>query len=434
MDLGKKNRQIANAYYNLGLTKARQRDLSGAVHALKKSLQFDKFQTDARNLLGLIYNEIGEVGAALTQWIISLNLQEEHNLAEEYLTRLQAARGYLEVADQAARKYNQALAYAQNENEDLASLMLMRMLAEVPNFVKAQELLALLYIHKEEYTKAGRCLYQALKVDPYNPNALRYMTLVKRNTGKAEVERRKLKNAFSHRQMQDDDIIIPPTYKENTGWQSIMNIMAGLALGAAVIFFLVLPASREQLNSRHNEEMRQQLEIMKQKSIEIDGLKLQLESAKEKQDAAENSLSALIADSGSVTSQYQKLVKLLQAYRDEDMQTAALLYVELDFSVLNDGELNEIVASLQADMDANGPQILEQMGDDAVTQGDYGKAAEYFQKSLQLKPENPGVIFKLANAYQAQGDTDTANQHYGDIIMNYPDSEYAELAKEQRGY
>ena len=83
MDLGKKNRQIANAYYNLGLTKARQRDLSGAVHALKKSLQFDKFQTDARNLLGLIYNEIGEVGAALTQWIISLNLQEEHNLAEE---------------------------------------------------------------------------------------------------------------------------------------------------------------------------------------------------------------------------------------------------------------------------------------------------------------------------------------------------------------
>ena len=26
---------------------------------------------------GLIYNEIGEVGAALTQWVISLNLQEQ---------------------------------------------------------------------------------------------------------------------------------------------------------------------------------------------------------------------------------------------------------------------------------------------------------------------------------------------------------------------
>lgn len=31
--------------------------------------------------------------------------------------------------------------------------------------------------------------------------------------------------------MQDDDIIIPPSYKENTGWQSVMNILVGLILG-----------------------------------------------------------------------------------------------------------------------------------------------------------------------------------------------------------
>lgn len=434
MDFVTKNRQIANAYYNLGLEKARQRDLSGAVRALKKSLQFYKYQTDARNLLGLIYNETGEVGAALTQWIISLNLQEEQNLAEEYLNRLQSAHGYLEIADQAARKYNQALAYAQNENEDLASLILMRMLAEMPNFVKAQELLALLFIHKEEYTKAGKCLYHALTVDPYNPRVLRYMSFVKHNTGKAEIERRKLKNAFSHRQMQDDDIIIPPTYKENTGWQSILNIIAGLALGAAVIFFLVLPASREQLNRIHNEEMREQLEIINQKSIEIDSMKLQMQSAKEKQSEAEHSLSAMLADSGSVTAQYQNLAKLLQAYRDDDMQTAVLLYVDLDLSVLKDGQLNTIVASVQEDMQARGPQILEQMGDAAVTQGAYEKAAGYFEKSLRIKEDAPGVILKLANAYKSQGKEDTANEYYGDIIMNYPNSAYVEQAKQQRGY
>ena len=68
------------------------------------------------------------------------------------------------------------------------------------------------------------------------------MSIVKTNTGRAEIEKRKLKNAFSHRQMQDDDIIIPPSYKENTGWQSILNILVGLVLGAMVIFFLVMPA------------------------------------------------------------------------------------------------------------------------------------------------------------------------------------------------
>ena len=85
-------------------------------------------------------------------------------------------------------------------------------------------------------SKAGRCLYQALKIDRYNPWVLHYMDIAKHNTGKADVEKRKLQNAFSHRKLQDDDIIMPPSYKENTGWQSVLNILVGLVLGAMVIF------------------------------------------------------------------------------------------------------------------------------------------------------------------------------------------------------
>ena len=129
MDTQKRNRRIADAYYNLGLERAGQRDLTGAAMALKKSLRFDKYQTDARNLLGLIYNETGEVGSALTQWVISLNLQEKNNLAEEYLRRVHEDKGYLELADQSAKKFNQALGHAVNNNEDLAVLMLSRMLS-----------------------------------------------------------------------------------------------------------------------------------------------------------------------------------------------------------------------------------------------------------------------------------------------------------------
>lgn len=435
METGKKNRQIANAYYNMGLAKANQRDLTGAIAALKRSLRFDKYQTDARNLLGLIYNEIGEVGAALTQWVISLNLQESDNLAGEYLHRVHAAKGYLEVADQAAKKYNQALVYAQNENEDLAVLLLMRMLEELPNYVKAQELLALLYIHHEDYIKAGRCLYQVLKVDRYNPTAQRYMAVAKQNTGKADVEKRKLKNAFSHRQMQDDDIIIPPSYKENTGWQSILNILAGLVLGAMVIFFLVMPASKEALNNRHNQEMRETLELLNQKNLDIDDLNRQIEEAKTAQEDAEGRLSVLVNDNGGVISQYQNLVRILQAYRDEDLRNAALLYVDTDMTVLNDGVLNSTVAWIQEDMSTNGARILMQMGDEAMNQENgAAQAAEYYLKSLQIQPQNTEVIYKTGLAYQALNDTDTANQYFGDIIMNYPNSEYADDAKTQRGY
>lgn len=71
---------------------------------------------------------------------------------------------------------------------------------------------------------------------------------------------------FRHRQMQDDDIIMPPSYKENTGWQSVLNILVGLVLGAMVIFFLVMPANTEALNAKHNQELKDTLEELNQKN------------------------------------------------------------------------------------------------------------------------------------------------------------------------
>lgn len=434
MDNRKRNHQIANAYYNLGLRKARQRDLSGAAKALKTSLRYDKFQTDARNLLGLIYNEIGEVGSALTQWVISLNLQETGNLAEEYLRKVHGARGYLEVADQAAKKFNQALVYAQNDNEDLAVLLLMRMLDEFPNYVKAQELLALLYIHHEDYTKAGRCLYHAMKVDHFNPTVQRYMNVAKSHTGRAEIEKRKLKNAFSHRQMQDDDIILPPSYQENTGWQSILNILVGLGLGAMVIFFLVMPASTEALNVKHNQELEKQLEQLNQKNIEIDSLTRQVETAQAAQQNAESSLATLQNDSGGVLTQYQNLARMLQAYRDDDIKGVAQIYVGTDVNVLNDGGLGDIVSTIQQDMSARGYILLADMGDNAVNDGNPQQAIDYYQKSLLIKGDNPEVIYKIGLAYETLGDTDNANAFFGNVIMNYPNSDYVDEAKTHRGY
>ncbi|MBR6358614.1 MAG: hypothetical protein IKS11_03105, partial [Lachnospiraceae bacterium] len=51
-------RRISNRLYNEGLEMARVRDLTGAADRLKKSLEFNKENIDARNLLGLVYYEM----------------------------------------------------------------------------------------------------------------------------------------------------------------------------------------------------------------------------------------------------------------------------------------------------------------------------------------------------------------------------------------
>ena len=63
----KKVDYLSKLYYNQGLEKASIRDLSGAISCLKQSLAYDKRNIRARNLLGLVYFETGEVVAALSE-------------------------------------------------------------------------------------------------------------------------------------------------------------------------------------------------------------------------------------------------------------------------------------------------------------------------------------------------------------------------------
>ena len=52
-----------------------------------------------------------------------------------------------------------------------------------------------------------------LQIDRSNQKALWYMSIVKEKTGRAEVERQRMDNAFSHTKLEDDNIILPPTYR-----------------------------------------------------------------------------------------------------------------------------------------------------------------------------------------------------------------------------
>ena len=434
MDYVRRNHQIANSYYNLGLEKAQIRDLSGAAECLKKSLHFNKFQTDARNLLGLIYYEMGEVADAIVQWVISLNLQPEDNRCDYYLDEIQRKPGRLEVASQTVKKYNQALWYAQTDAYDLAILQLVSAVEENDHYVKAQLLLALLYISQENYTRAGKALRRVLQIDRSNRKALWYMSIVKENTGRAEVERQQMDNAFSHTRLEDDNIILPPTYRESTGGQVVLNIFIGVVLGVAAFMTLVMPSIAERPNTEYNQELISYSEQLSQSNIRIDELERQLAQAEGERDSAAASLNSVVSDSGGTISQYASLARILQAYRDDDFRTAAQIYAGMNTALITDQNLQPILEEIQTDMTERGWQVLDELGDAAVGSGDYAGAITYYDASLRLNGANPGVMYDKAAALQAQGQTEEADDLFDQIIENYPDTDFAAMSREQRGY
>ena len=140
----------SNSCYNLGLELAQVRDLSGAIPYLQQSLKWNKNNIQARNLLGLIYCEIGEMEGALEEWTISASYQSKDNPAVGYLNVIAARQSRVDNINQVIRKYNQAIYYAKDDSDDLAVLQAKQVISRNPKHLKAHLLLALLYMKKKE--------------------------------------------------------------------------------------------------------------------------------------------------------------------------------------------------------------------------------------------------------------------------------------------
>lgn len=425
--------RIANSYYNLGLERARLRDLTGAAELLKKSLKYDKYQKDARNLLGLIFFECGEVADALVQWVISMNLTPENNDADYFLGEVQRKPSILRTCSENVRKYNQALDYAQNNNEDLAILQLNRVIEQNPKFVKAHILLALLYMNKQEFVKAGRSLYKVLKIDRNNPKALVLMDEVKQQTGRAEIEQNRLKNAFSHRRMQDDDVVIPQEVRQLSPWQVVINILVGVAMGVAAFYLLVLPAHTRALNSENNQELIRYTEKLDTLNRDYDALQQQFDELTTQNNEVQAKLAEFENQNASFINQYQTLNQIIAAYSSGDITTAATLYAQLDQSAITEQSMIDLLNQVKSYMEGTGYQVLTKLGTDAWNAGNRDQAVSYYEKSLTLK-QDPETMYLLGRLYQGMGKTTEANALFDRIVGEHADSPYAARAQQARGY
>lgn len=249
--------RLSNAYYNEGLEKAKVRDLSGAIVSLRQSLKINKRNTDARNLLGLVYFEMGEVIDALSQWIISRSFQSQDNLADDYIEAVQKNPARLETINTTIRKYNQSLVYCGQGSYDLAIIQLKKVLSINMNLLKGHQLLALLYMKNRNYGKARAELKRVLAIDSTNTKALLYMKELDAVAGKPsskEPENKSKNKAMSVNKdsiaytVGNETIIQPAGVRDNFGLHSVINVLIGLAIGAAVMWFLVFPAQQKMTN------------------------------------------------------------------------------------------------------------------------------------------------------------------------------------------
>ncbi|MBP5309927.1 MAG: tetratricopeptide repeat protein [Lachnospiraceae bacterium] len=428
----KKIMSSANLFYNEGLDRAGVRDLTGAITSLRQCLKMNKNHVDARNLLGLVYFEMGEYVAALSEWVISKNLRPNKNIADDYLNMMQSNPSRLDTINQTIKKYNQALSYCYQGSYDLAIIQLKKVVSLNPKHVQGRQLLALLYLNNEQWEDARKELERCRKIDVNNTTTLRYLkeadaVLDIEEDFNAPPKKKISKETVTYRR-GNETIIQPVGGKETKLSSTIVNIVVGIAIGIAVACLLILPARISAAGEESDLKIKEIGEQLDEKNSTINALEQDKNSLTAKVDKLENELATYTGEGGAISSM-DNLLNAAMAYlsNPEDTTTVAsyLDLIDEGFVDTSTETFREVYGMLRSRIGSTVGGTYFEEGMRAYQNEQFDEAIENLSKAYAYDSSNVDALYNLANAYRKTGDNVNAISNYQTLVDNFPDTELA---------
>ena len=433
-DVGRYKRimSTANLYYNEALEKAGVRDLSGAIESLRQCLKLNKNHVEARNLLGLVYFEMGEAVAAMSEWVISKNLRPSKNIADDYLDMMQNDPSTLESISQTIKKYNQALTYCYQGSLDLAVIQLKKVISLNPKFVQAHQLLALLYINAEKWSEAKRELEKCRRVDVNNTMTLRYLhevdvMLEAESEGGLSGGRKKNADSVKYRH-GNETIIQPLNAHESKGMTTLLNIVVGIVIGVAAACFLILPAQVQNAKQGIDAELKAVNEEMDVKTATIAELEQNIKVLTAEKEKLKSELLGYTGEDGKLSA-VDNLLNAADIYMKtpEDTSAVAEHLDMIDETIVDTAGVafESVYNHLRMQVGTSVGKSYYDTGMEAYQNESYEDAIEYLTRAFSYDSTNGEALYNLGNAYRKSGDDANAIAVYQQVIELFPNTEKA---------
>jgi len=419
--------ELSNRMYNKGLAEAKSGNLTFAIESLSKSVSYNRNNSAARNLLGLVYYEYGRVADACRHWVISASMLRKDNPAQKYLGIIQDNPEEFEKYSEAIEKYNSALAYIKQMNEDMAVIQLKRAIELNPKFIDALNLTALCSLIQKDKDQATQAVERVLLMDISNPAALTYYKNLYPGRGRYNVVKRDPRAPAAGTKPTTSSFIFAPPKKTFNIFHLVTVILfvAGVVCTAAFFFIAVIPPMVADSKSEA-ESLSRQLAVLeaeteqklKEKDTEINDILAQNELAASERD----NLTAELLRQDKVN----KVNTADALMREERYEEAAEYLYRLDVSDLNretqDLYDNMITVSVYPIV----VNDLYERGVESFEAEDYDEAKQLLEKALRFAEDSTlaksDIIYYLGRTAQSAGETDTATAYYTDILDNYPDA------------
>ena len=354
--------------------------------------------------------------------MISKSYKPKDNLASKYLDEIQKNPAKLDSVNQTIKKYNQALMYCQQNSRDLAIIQLKKVLSLNPKLVSGHQLLALLYIQDGKYEQAKKSLRNAGKIDANNKLTLRYLKEVNASL-KEQTPNKKQKNEELISYQSGNETIIQPKYlKDTSAVGTIINMVIGIAIGAAIIFFLVVPGVKRAAVNDAKSQVLEANDTISSKNQTIASLESQVDELTAKVSEAQESEES---SAGKVSS-YEQLLTAYEAYTQNDIEAAGNALENVNADYLSNSA-KTIYDTVNAQVNAEYLKTMYKQGAAAYQARKYTEAIDALKKVADLDEtyENGNAIYYLAQSYRKNEDMENARIYYQKMVDLYPNTERA---------
>lgn len=428
----KKIVKISNSYYNVALKKASIRDLTGAVDYLKRSIHTYKKNITARNLLGLIFFEMGDVVEALSEWVLSKNIDPLNNPADRYISAVQKDQAGLEIINQTIKKYNIALSYAEQGSDDLAMIQLKKVLNTNQKFMRGHQLLALLFIKNKDYENARKALKKSLRIDATNTLSLTYLREVEDEIKDKEEaasgifkKKRSKKNDEDRKSLNGNDVIIPTGYKDtNQGAATIIYIIIGILIGAAMVFFIVTPAKNKTAKAEYEKTIIELEESVADLTTQNTDLTNQVSTLTEENSQYEQK----VALDTSMQTAYDALLAAQNYFKNNDYLNGAAEIVKITSTEGMTETFMAIYNQIYTPMSTYASNYNYNTGMNQLNSKNYDAAIQSLSNAFLYNPGNANALLNLAVAYNEKGDLDNATKYFNQVIELFPNTSQSSQA------
>ena len=338
--------------------------------------------------------------------------EAEENIYGKELEEIKKNKTELYKANQMIKKYNQALNYAKQGNDDLAMLQLKNVVAAIPNFVDAYLLMALLSIKGENYDNARTFLDTILKIDPNNESAVEYgkefetkvveeepQTTEPEKKDKKKKEKKKVVSQPEEPKKKKNPFNISSIQENEAGKSPMFYMVTGIVIGVIVAAVLIYPTVRASFSHKNSTQVEDYKEQILAKDTQLKASEKKVKEAKAAQKKAEDELDEYIGTSKK-DGVYDLLLSALQKYSDRDYTGSADALLDIDSKKLTTKNMKAIYKDLTAKVYPSAGTGLYSKGKNAYWAKDYKTAISYLKKAIKVSDTNRYAYDYLAKAYE----------------------------------